>query len=78
MNERGVQLNPEKVKVTADLLALTNIKELKRALGMINYVGKYKPHLQPLGDHSVISLRPVVHGPGTNHKREHKRELSRA
>lgn len=48
-NERGVQPDPEKVKATADLPALTNVKEQKWALGMINYVGMYIPHLAIIG-----------------------------
>lgn len=36
----------QKVKVIADLPPVTN---LKRAQGMINYVGKYIPHLATIG-----------------------------
>lgn len=49
VNERGEQPDPEKARVTADLPAPTNIKELKQALGMINYVEKYIPHLATIG-----------------------------
>lgn len=45
VNARGVQPDSGKVKAIADLPAQTNIRELKRAMGMINYVGRYIPHL---------------------------------
>ncbi|KAI2662005.1 Retrovirus-related Pol polyprotein from transposon opus [Labeo rohita] len=48
VDENGVRADPEKVKAIAELKAPKNMHELKRVLGMINYMGKYIPHLASL------------------------------
>lgn len=38
VNENRVRTDPEKVKVIAELKPPKNVRELKRVLGMINYM----------------------------------------
>ena len=48
----GLQTDPEKVNAIKDYPAPTNVEELRRLLGMVNYLSRYLPHLtedlQPL------------------------------
>ena len=50
----GIKPNPEKVKAIIELSPPTNVSELRRVLGMVNYLGKFLPDLssvlQPLND----------------------------
>ena len=50
----GIKLDPEKVRVIIELSPPSNVSELRRLLGMINYLGKFLPDLssilQPLND----------------------------
>ena len=41
----GVHVNPEKVRAIRDLAAPTNLTELRRISGMINYLGRFLPDL---------------------------------
>ncbi len=41
----GVQIDPEKVKAVTDLKEPHNVEELRRFLGMVNYVSKFLPNL---------------------------------
>ena len=41
----GLQSDPEKVKAIAEMAAPTNINELRRYLGVINYLAKFLPHM---------------------------------
>lgn len=43
VDENGVRADPEKVRAIAELKAPNNVHELKRVLGMINYMGIYIP-----------------------------------
>ena len=50
----GISLNPERVKAIKELLAPTNVNELRRVIGMINYLGRFLPDLsttmKPISD----------------------------
>ena len=52
ISSEGLQSDPEKVKAIQNLSPPENIHELRRFLGMINFLGKFIPHLsdelQPL------------------------------
>lgn len=52
INETGVQPDPEKVDAIRQLPPPQNVQELKRVLGMVNYLGRFIPNLstvsQPL------------------------------
>ena len=41
----GVSPDPEKVKAITELQAPTNVPELRRLIGMINYLGRFIPNL---------------------------------
>ena len=42
----GIRIDPEKVKAIQALRPPSNIKELRRMLGMVNYLTKFLPHVQ--------------------------------
>ena len=41
----GLQSDTEKVKAIAKMAAPTNVDELRRYLGMVNYLAKFMPHM---------------------------------
>lgn len=41
----GVQPDPEKVQAIAELPVLQDKNDLQRALGLVNYLGKFIPNL---------------------------------
>ena len=41
----GLQSDPEKVKAIAKMAAPMNVEELRRYLGMVNYLNKFTPHM---------------------------------
>jgi len=45
VSENGLQIDPAKVAAITDLEAPTNLEELRRVLGMINYVSRFIPNL---------------------------------
>jgi transposase InsO family protein len=45
----GTRPDPAKVSAINDLTPPTNVHELKRVLGMVNYLGKYIPNLAAVG-----------------------------
>nr|XP_033936287.1 uncharacterized protein K02A2.6-like [Pseudochaenichthys georgianus] len=49
INKDGVRPDPAKVSAVSKLEPPENVQELKRALGMINYLGKYIPDLATVG-----------------------------
>ena len=44
----GIKPNPERIKAITDLPAPKNIAELRRCLGMINYLGRFIPSLSQI------------------------------
>lgn len=50
VDAQGVRADPEKVRAIKDLQEPKNVNELRRALGLINYMGKYIPNLATEGD----------------------------
>ena len=54
LSAEGVSPDPEKVKAITDLEAPTNVPELRRLIGMINYLGRFIPNLasvmRPMSD----------------------------
>ena len=42
----GIQIDPEKVKAILALEAPSNVKGLRRMLGMVNYLTRFLPHVQ--------------------------------
>ena len=49
----GIRPDPKKVKAITDMPEPTNITELRRVLGMINFLGRFLPHLSEV-------LKPVT------------------
>ena len=45
LSAEGVSPDPEKVKAITDLEAPTNVPELRRLIGTINYLGRFIPNL---------------------------------
>ena len=45
ISESGVSPDPDKVKAIIELKPHGNVTELRRVLGMINYLGRYLPNL---------------------------------
>ncbi|KAK3744137.1 hypothetical protein QZH41_006175 [Actinostola sp. cb2023] len=52
----GVKPNPDKVKGIAEMKVPTDIKELQRFMGMVNYLGKFLPNLS----NSTQALRELL------------------
>ena len=54
ITKNGLHSNPDKVKAITEMKAPTNIDELRRFLGMVNYLAKFLPNLcnamQPLAN----------------------------
>lgn len=49
ISKDGVRPDPAKVSAIHKLKPPENIQELKRALSMVNYLGKYVPNLATVG-----------------------------
>lgn len=49
IDKSGVKPDPDKVKAIRELPQPQNVQELKRVLGMFNYLGKYIPNLSTVG-----------------------------
>jgi len=50
IGERGLQPDPAKVKAISDMASPTNIEELRRFLGIVNFLGKFLPHLATISE----------------------------
>lgn len=48
ISQEGVTPSPERVSAITALETPTNVSELKRVLGMVNYVGRYIPNLSQI------------------------------
>ncbi|XDV29902.1 hypothetical protein PO909_032932 [Leuciscus waleckii] len=48
ISQEGVTPSPERVPAITALETPTNVSELKRVLGMVNYVGRYIPNLSQI------------------------------
>ena len=44
ITENGLHSDPEKVRAIIDMPPLTNLEELRRYLGVVNYLGKFLPN----------------------------------
>ena len=53
VSAEGIRPNPKKVKAIEDMPDPTDITELRRMLGMINFLGRYLPNLSDV-------LKPVT------------------
>lgn len=51
LSEAGVQPDPEKMRAIAEMPAPEDKKDLQRALGLVNYLGKFIPNCQPTQKH---------------------------
>ncbi len=49
VDAQGVRADPDKVRAISDLQEPNNVNELRRALGLINYMSKYIPDLATTG-----------------------------
>ena len=60
ISEMGISPNPERVKAIKELLAPTNVNELRRVIGMINYLGRFLPDLsttmKPISGHLKLDV----------------------
>jgi len=50
IGERGLQPYPAKVKAISGMASPTNIEELRRFLGIVNFFGKFLPHLATINE----------------------------
>uniref|UniRef100_A0AAR2LI10 ribonuclease H n=1 Tax=Pygocentrus nattereri TaxID=42514 RepID=A0AAR2LI10_PYGNA len=57
IDRSGVRPDPEKVEAIKQLPSPQNVQELKRLLGMVNYLGKYIPDLATVGQPLYELLR---------------------
>uniref|UniRef100_A0A8C7X6F1 ribonuclease H n=1 Tax=Oryzias sinensis TaxID=183150 RepID=A0A8C7X6F1_9TELE len=57
IDKSGVRPDPEKVEAINQLTPPQNVQELKRVLGMVNYLGKYIPSLATVGQPLFDLLR---------------------
>jgi len=46
----GLQADPVKVKAITDMKSPTNVEELRRFLGLVNYLGKFLPHFSAVAE----------------------------
>ncbi|XP_034057745.1 uncharacterized protein LOC117536814 [Gymnodraco acuticeps] len=49
IDQSGVRPDPDKVEAIHQLAPPGNVHELKRVLGMVNYLGRYVPNLSTIG-----------------------------
>ncbi|KAL6491496.1 hypothetical protein MHYP_G00018410 [Metynnis hypsauchen] len=49
IDQSGIRPDPEKVEAIRQLSPPTDVQELKRILGMVNYLGRYIPNLSTVG-----------------------------
>lgn len=61
VSEEGIYPDPEKVKAIVDLPSPENTTELKRLLGMVNFVAKFIPNLSDIAYPLYELLRLDVH-----------------
>ena len=57
IDQSGVRPDPDKVKAIQQLSPPTDVHDLKRVLGMVNYLGKYVPNLATVGEPLYELLR---------------------
>lgn len=60
IDESGVRPDPGKVQAIRELPPPRNVRELKRVLGMFNYLGKYIPNLSTVGKPLYDLLRSAT------------------
>jgi len=60
VSENGLQIDPAKVEAITNLNAPTNLEELRRVLGMINYVSRFIPNLTNIIAPLSMLLRKYV------------------
>ena len=46
----GLQADPEKVKALTEIKSPTNVEEIRRFLGLVNYLGKFLPHFSAVAE----------------------------
>ena len=56
ITDKGLQTDPEKVRAVNDMDAPRNVEELRRFLGMINYLGRFLPNVTTVTEplHNLI------------------------
>ena len=81
VDKNGIAADPEKVRAIVEMKEPTCVADLRRFLGMVNYLGKFSPHLtdiaQPL--HELLSKKTAWYW-GENQRKAFsniKKELSR-
>ena len=66
ISKEGVSPDPEKAKAIQELPAPQNVSELRQALGMINYFGKFLPNLShvisPMSELLKSGFGPIANG----------------
>lgn len=65
----GVQPDPEKVAGIENFPKPNNITELKRFLGMVNYLTRCAPELSTVTGHSMHCLKETRCGCGSTHNK---------
>ena len=61
MSEKGVKLNPGKVKAIVELPAPKNVSEMHQLFGTIDYLGKFLPNLSDVKN-PISELLVIVPG----------------
>jgi hypothetical protein len=68
ISDRGISPNPERIKAVRELKAPTDTTELRRVIGIINYLGRFLPDLSTV-------IKPITdllkYGFGDDHNKKH-------
>ena len=67
ITKEGIVVDPEKVRAFTDMPAPETIGDLRRFLGMINYVRKFIPNLMTVLKPLQNLTKKMSHGHGWNH-----------
>ena len=74
IGKEGISPDPSKVSAVRDMEAPTNVKELRRFMGMANYLGKFSPNLAKFSQPLRELLGTKASGYGEHQKKRHSRK----
>ena len=73
----GIKPNPDRIIAVTTLASPENVAELRRCLGMINYLGRFLPSLSQIIKPMTELLKETQHGVGVLNKRQHSNKSKR-
>ncbi|KAL7376345.1 hypothetical protein ABVT39_006101 [Epinephelus coioides] len=76
VSANGIEPNPNKVKAIQQLPQPTSVEDVRRLLGMANYLAKFLPQLATITT-SLKELQRVMNGYGQSPRRQLFRSLKR-